>query len=216
LSRIASTAIVQWPEMLGVYRGAQLCKPALLSDVQPRRKPEGDGTFVAVGTHVQGFDRLLSAVDGAVENGLLPAPARGQSGESDYEASHLELARFMVPEQMDEAVARARYVVCHAGSGMISSALRAGRRPIVMPRMKAYGEHVDDHQLQIVTKLADAGLVVPLEGEVTAAHLAAADQPLEPASFDGESDSPSAIPDALVACLDALWKSAPRPVVHHA
>lgn len=185
LSRLASTSLVQWPEMLDVYPGARLCRPALLSDVLWERVERGEGTFVAVGTHVQAFDRLLRAVDRAVERGVLPAPAAGQAGVSEYSAGSVALEPFLAPDDMAESIRRSRYVVCHAGCGIISAALREGRRPLVMPRLRRHGEHVDDHQLQIVDKLAATGLVVPLAGEITPEDLAAADRPLTQAELDG-------------------------------
>jgi len=72
----------------------------------------------------------------------------------------------------------AEYVVCHAGSGLISAALRAGRRPLVLPRLARHGEHFDDHQTQIVAKLERLGLVVAISDRITAEHLAAARLPL--------------------------------------
>jgi UDP-N-acetylglucosamine transferase subunit ALG13 len=39
-------------------------------------------------------------------------------------------------------------------------ALRAGNMPIVMPRRKHYGEHVDDHQLEGARALAAEGRIV--------------------------------------------------------
>jgi predicted glycosyltransferase len=128
----------------------------------------------------------------------------------------------MQPGEMDRAMAGARYVVCHAGSGIIAAALRTGRRPIVMPRRRASGEHVDDHQLQIVEKLAQAGLVVRLDEDITDAHLAAADEPLDPSHLQARPDGPPTIPDALAAALDELqehlglplWRRLPRKSMH--
>jgi UDP-N-acetylglucosamine--N-acetylmuramyl-(pentapeptide) pyrophosphoryl-undecaprenol N-acetylglucosamine transferase len=70
-------------------------------------------------------------------------------------------------------------VVCHGGAGIISSALAAGRKPIVVPRRAALGEHVDDHQYQLTRKLAEWGLVVPAEDHLTAADVEAARRPLQ-------------------------------------
>jgi UDP-N-acetylglucosamine--N-acetylmuramyl-(pentapeptide) pyrophosphoryl-undecaprenol N-acetylglucosamine transferase len=69
--------------------------------------------------------------------------------------------------------------VCHGGAGIISSALAAARRPIVVPRRASLGEHVDDHQYQLTRKLADWGLVVAVEERVTAADIEAARRPVE-------------------------------------
>ena len=179
LSRLASVTIVQWPEMLDVYRCARLCSPALLNDVDAGTpRGDGGGTFVAVGTHYQPFDRLLSAVDRAVGNEVLPAPATGQAGTSTHSVENVALVPFMSPGEMSQAISQSRYVVCHAGSGIISAALRAGRKPLVMPRLQANNEHVDDHQTQIVGKLSAMDLVVPIEEKITSSDLSAANRPV--------------------------------------
>lgn len=46
-------------------------------------------------------------------------------------------------------------VVCHGGSGTLGDALAAGHRPIVVPRLARYGEHVNDHQREIIEALGD-------------------------------------------------------------
>jgi UDP-N-acetylglucosamine transferase subunit ALG13 len=46
-------------------------------------------------------------------------------------------------------------IVCHAGSGTIRDALELGFRPIVVPRLARFGEHVNDHQLELVSALND-------------------------------------------------------------
>jgi len=50
-------------------------------------------------------------------------------------------------------------VVTHAGVGSVMVALGNGKRPVVVPRRKEFGEAVDDHQLQLGRRFADAGLV---------------------------------------------------------
>jgi UDP-N-acetylglucosamine--N-acetylmuramyl-(pentapeptide) pyrophosphoryl-undecaprenol N-acetylglucosamine transferase len=202
LTRLASVSMVQWPEMLEVYPKARLCRPELLREVKSGATAPGEGTFVAVGTHVQPFDRMLAAVDEAVGTGALPGPAVGQAGVSAYAAENISLRPFMAPDEITEAIRRARYVVCHAGCGIVSTALREGRRPLVMPRLKRRGEHVDDHQLQIVEKLAALDLVVPIDGPITPEHVAAAEGPLIPAGSNGSAELPW-IEEALAEALAA-------------
>jgi UDP-N-acetylglucosamine--N-acetylmuramyl-(pentapeptide) pyrophosphoryl-undecaprenol N-acetylglucosamine transferase len=181
LSRFASDVMVQWPEMTSVYPNSKLCQPALLSRALSRDPADLGGTFAAVGTHVQPFDRLLEIVDDAVERHVLTEPVVVQTGVSGYQAKTFTGRPWMAPEEVEAAISRARYVVCHAGSGFISSALSAGRRPLVLPRLRSHGEHVDDHQLQIVRKLAEYGLVVPIGAQITEDDLRRADEPLGPA-----------------------------------
>ena len=45
---------------------------------------------------------------------------------------------------------QASCIVCHGGPTTIVDAIGHGKRPIVVPRLKAMGEHVDDHQVAFV------------------------------------------------------------------
>jgi UDP-N-acetylglucosamine transferase subunit ALG13 len=48
-------------------------------------------------------------------------------------------------------------VISHAGVGSIICALRAGHVPVIFPRLKRYGETVDDHQAELAEALASRG-----------------------------------------------------------
>jgi UDP-N-acetylglucosamine transferase subunit ALG13 len=62
-------------------------------------------------------------------------------------------------------------IVTHAGCGSISDALRVGHVPVVVARRAALGEHVNDHQLELVEALAAEGRVVAVDdiGDLRAA-----------------------------------------------
>ena len=192
ISRLADTVIVQWPETAARYRRAVLCRPALWEQIR-RGEDAGEGTFVALGTRHEPFDRLLQAVDAAVAEGLLPGPVVAQSGHTRYRPAHFDTVAWLDPAQVEAAAGRARYVVCNSGSGSIGAALRHGRRPLVLPRRHDEGEHVDDHHVQIARKLEQMGLAIALDGAITAAHVVAASAPL-PAATDAGDPS---VADAL-------------------
>jgi UDP-N-acetylglucosamine--N-acetylmuramyl-(pentapeptide) pyrophosphoryl-undecaprenol N-acetylglucosamine transferase len=178
LSRIASRVVVQWPELAPALPRAEVCRPTLLENVPAGEPPPGSGTVVAVGTHAQPYTRLLEIVQHAIEDGLLPQPVRAQVGPANWRLAGAEATPYVGREELGQAVRSAEVVVCHGGAGIISSALEAGRKPIVVPRRAALGEHVDDHQYQLTRKLADWGLVVSVEDQITAADVAAAGSPL--------------------------------------
>jgi UDP-N-acetylglucosamine transferase subunit ALG13 len=174
VSRFAERVFVQWPETARRYPGAVLCRPALWEEVRPPAgDAAGDGTFVAVGTHGAPFDRLLAAVDDAVGAGILPTPVVAQAGPSGYRPRHYSTVPWLTAEEVDLCARRAQVVVCHAGSGIIAATLRSGRAPLVLPRLRAHGEHVDDHQAQLANKLAESGLAVVLDGEIRPEQVAA-------------------------------------------
>ena len=178
LSRLASWVLVQWPDAMSAYRRATLCQPALLAAFDTGEGSPGQGTFVAVGTHSQQFNRLLEMVDDAVEEGVLPEPVVAQGGVSTYKPRNYALRDWLTPDEVNEAAGDAEYVVCHAGSGLMSCALRVSRRPMVLPRRADQGEHFNDHQAQIAQKLAELDLAVVLTDRIAEESLRAADAQL--------------------------------------
>jgi UDP-N-acetylglucosamine transferase subunit ALG13 len=62
-------------------------------------------------------------------------------------------------------ISEADLVVAHAGVGSALEALSAGRCPVLVPRRKAFGEHVDDHQSDIAAELAGRGLCIAREAD---------------------------------------------------
>jgi UDP-N-acetylglucosamine--N-acetylmuramyl-(pentapeptide) pyrophosphoryl-undecaprenol N-acetylglucosamine transferase len=179
LARIASRVVVQWPELAPALPRALVCRPTLLEDIAQGEQPPGSGTFISVGTHEQPHTRLLETVSRALDVGVLPAPVRAQVGGARWSVQGARVNAHLSREELEDAVRASTVVVCHGGAGIISSALAAGRRPIVVPRRAALGEHVDDHQYQLTRKLADWGLVVAVEDQITLADLEAARRPVE-------------------------------------
>lgn len=82
-------------------------------------------------------------------------------------------ARRQVPiAELRQAMREADVVVCHAGVGSALAAMQAGRRAIYVPRRRVYGEHVDDHQVEMARELNGRNLVVAREvAELTLADL---------------------------------------------
>ena len=129
--------------------------------------------FVTVGTNEARFDRMLAAVASLD----LDEPMLVQHGHSaPIGSAGAELVPFLSFDAVADAIRRARVVVTHAGVGTTVVSLANGKRPIVVPRRKAYGEAVDDHQLQIGRRFAQAGLVTLVDSLDDLAAAVAADQ----------------------------------------
>lgn len=116
--------------------------------------------FVSVGTNEAPFDRLLRALSALPTDEQLVV----QIGHSSADAvPRGETVDFLPFETMGERIREARAFVTHAGVGSVMVALANGKRPIVLPRRKAFGEAVDDHQLQLGRRFSRAGLVTLVE-----------------------------------------------------
>jgi UDP-N-acetylglucosamine--N-acetylmuramyl-(pentapeptide) pyrophosphoryl-undecaprenol N-acetylglucosamine transferase len=198
LSRIAESTLVQWPESLEVYPGARRCSPPLLEHGAAHGPVQRRGTFVALGTHWQPFGRLMRMVEDAVGAGLLPEPVTAQVGEFSYPSERVRTVPSVSPEELAELMRTSEIVICHGGAGIIATAIRAGRRPLALARREDEGEHIDDHQQEIVTKLGSLGLLAPLEDGVT-------DQALALGRSDvSEGELPLPGPSMRQALADAL------------
>ena len=58
-------------------------------------------------------------------------------------------------------MAQADLVITHAGTGAIIGGVKNGKKVVAVPSLAKYGEHGDDHQLQIVKQFAQMGLIEP-------------------------------------------------------
>lgn len=63
-----------------------------------------------------------------------------------------------IVENLDEfsnEMEKANIVITHGGTGAIIGAVKKGKKVIAVPRRAKYGEHVDDHQLQLIKQFDD-------------------------------------------------------------
>lgn len=108
--------------------------------------------FVTVGTHEQQFDRLVEYIDRLGEK--KEEEIIVQTGFSTYEPKYCMWSRFFPYGEMDEYIRKARIVITHGGPSSFIAPLQVGKIPIVVPRKKEFGEHVNDHQLNFCREVA--------------------------------------------------------------
>ena len=58
---------------------------------------------------------------------------------------------------------KADIVITHDGTGAIIGAVKMGKKVIAVPRLAKYGEHVDDHQLQLIDQFKNQNLICGLD-----------------------------------------------------
>lgn len=115
--------------------------------------------FLAVGTQF-GFDRLVKVVDEAIEQGLVQDTVFAQIGPGSYMPKRMEYVVSLENEEFDKVLNSCDAMVSHAGMGNIALALKQGMPLLVMPRLKRFGEVVNDHQVDTARKFAELGHVL--------------------------------------------------------
>ncbi|MEJ2184242.1 MAG: glycosyltransferase [Nitrospirota bacterium] len=116
--------------------------------------------FVTVGTERFSFDRLLVAVDEGVSSGKISSEVNAQTGNSHYVPKLLTHERFLPFDKMVEHIRKADIVVSHAGVGSTLLCLSLKKIPILFPRLKERGEHLDDHQVEFTRQMEKNGKVI--------------------------------------------------------
>jgi len=118
--------------------------------------------LVLCGTQKQNFSRMIKEVEKLADDEEVIV----QAGHSTYESDKMKMFDFISREELSKLYDKADYIITHAGAGSMLQATQANKRTIAFPRLQKYGEHVDDHQLQLAKKLKNLGhLLVFHEGD---------------------------------------------------
>lgn len=119
--------------------------------------------FVVLGSQKFQFNRLLKSLDEAVKNGKIKDKVFAQTGYSDYKPQNFEYRDFIDREEYKNKLKKADVVICHGGTGVIVEAVKNEKKVIAIGRLAQYNEHVDDHQLQIISQFTEANMIACVE-----------------------------------------------------
>ena len=115
--------------------------------------------FITLGSQKFQFNRLLKEIDRLIETGVITDEVFAQIGYSDYQPRHFAYKQFLDRDEFAAMQSKADIEITHAGTGAIIGAVKKGKKVIAVPRLAKYGEHVDDHQLQLLEQFDELGLI---------------------------------------------------------
>lgn len=117
--------------------------------------------FVSIGTQKQNFSRLFHLIE---ESKILDSKnIVAQAGYTEYSSSKIQTYKFLDHELYLDYIKQAEFVICHGGVGTIFDALYNKKKILAVPRLQKYGEHVNDHQIEICEELEKSGYLVYLK-----------------------------------------------------
>ena len=116
--------------------------------------------FVTLGTQKFQFNRLLELIDLLIEENKINEPVFAQVGNSTYVPKNYEWECFLGKKQFENKVKECDVLITHSGVATIIKGLENKRKVIVVPRLSKYGEHVDDHQVQIAEAFSELNFVI--------------------------------------------------------
>lgn len=153
---LAELKVVQSPRLRSAWPDALVFDP-----LRPAEKPttaKQSLLFATVGATLP-FDRLVQMVADLKAAGEIPERVIIQVGHGGAAPDGLETHESLSFDEMQSHLSDADIVVCHAGTGSLITALRAGCRTVAVPRKRDLKEVYDDHQFEIAESFAARGLI---------------------------------------------------------
>ena len=119
--------------------------------------------LVTLGTQDKTFERLLKAIDQAIEKGEIKDKVIVQAGNTKYESKNMEIFDFLSPEELNKLISKCDLLITHGGTGSILAGIKKGKKVVAAARLKKYKEHVNDHQKQIIKEFEKEGYLIELK-----------------------------------------------------
>lgn len=115
--------------------------------------------FVTLGSQKFQFNRLLKALDELVGQRKITDEVFAQRGYSDYIPQNYSSKEFVGHDEFERIMQNSDLVISHGGTGAVIGAVKKGKKVIAVPRLAKYGEHVDDHQVQLLTEFEEMNII---------------------------------------------------------
>ena len=119
--------------------------------------------LVMLGTQNNSFHRLLEEIDKLIEKGVIKEKVIVQAGYTKYTSKNMEIFSLIPQEKLEKYQKEANLIITHGGVGSIITSLKLGKKVIAVPRLHEYGEHVNDHQKQIVENFNEEGYIIGIK-----------------------------------------------------
>lgn len=116
--------------------------------------------LVVLGTQDKQFPRLLTKIEEMISSKKIKDKVVVQAGNTKFSSDKMEIFDFIPMDKFRDLVESADLIITHGGVGTILDGLRKGKKVIAVPRLACYGEHVNDHQVQIISEFSEAGYII--------------------------------------------------------
>lgn len=119
--------------------------------------------LVMLGTQNNDFHRLLDEIEKNIKNGNINEEVIVQAGFTKYKSDKMKIFSMTSREELENLIKKADLIITHAGLGSIEMSLEQNKKVIAVPRLKKFGEHVNDHQKDIERKLNEKRCLVGID-----------------------------------------------------
>ena len=119
--------------------------------------------LVTLGTQDKQFKRLLVAIQELIDKGIIQDKVVVQAGYTKFVSLDMELFDFISMDTFDSLMSACDLLITHGGVGSIVNGLNKNKKVIAIPRLAKYREHVNDHQVQIISNFNQLGYIIGIQ-----------------------------------------------------
>lgn len=117
--------------------------------------------FVLLGTFPLTFTRPLIEIEKLIQTGVITEDVVVQSGHTAFHSDLMTIIPFLDLEELLSIYQRADLIITQAGTGSIIKGLKLNKKMIAIARLAKLGEHVDDHQSELVKEFSECNFLLP-------------------------------------------------------
>ena len=134
---------------------------------QTETSPMGHGgkimILVLLGTQNNSFHRLLEEIEKNITGGTIKEDVIVQAGYTKYKSHKMRIIDLISREELEKLQDEANLIITHGGVGSIISSIRKEKKVIAVPRLHQYGEHVNNHQIDIIKRFREEEYIIGIE-----------------------------------------------------
>lgn len=116
--------------------------------------------FVTLGTQDKSFHRLLEKLDKMIDSGIIQDEVIVQAGSTVYKSDHMKIFDYIDMAEFNAFIERCDLLITHAGVGTIINGINHHKKILAVARREKYGEHENEHQVEITMKFAKLGYII--------------------------------------------------------
>lgn len=122
--------------------------------------------LITLGTLDWKFERMLKMAEELVRERKIGGNISVQTGFTDYQSDLFKTYKYLRKEEYGEILRNASVIITHGGAGNLFEGIRLGKKIIAVARLVEKEEHIDNHQTELVGKLAREGYILAAENSL--------------------------------------------------
>lgn len=119
--------------------------------------------LITVGTEKFPFNRLMQWLDRLMEQNFIDPDQEEiviQAGSCTWIPNRVKSYQVLPEKEFQNLLSQARLVIAHCGEGTLDLLANFQKPFILVPRSEKFGEHVDDHQVELAIRLAQQNIPI--------------------------------------------------------